>query len=108
MPNDTASASPLISSDLKKMLIVPALTLLIAVAVAWFAAQGSQSELRFKVESLEKKDSATEASIKANTDAINQMVITMARNADAMTRLAEDLKVLTEEQRRNWQMNRQK
>ncbi len=101
MPNDTPNNPPpaLISGDLKKLLIVPAMTLIIAVVVAWYAAQQSQSEIRYRVETLEKNEAATQASIKAIGDAQNQIVITMARNADAITRIAEDLKAVQTEQR---------
>ncbi len=101
MPNDTPNNPPntLISGDLKKLLIVPAMTMIIAVVVAWYAAQQSQSELRYRVETMEKNEAATQASIKVIGDAQNQIVITMARNADALARIAEDLKSVQVEQR---------
>ncbi len=75
------------------------MTMIIAVVVAWYAAQQSQSELRYRVETLEKNEAATGASIKAIGEAQNQIVITMARNADALARIAEDLRRLQDEQR---------
>ncbi|HXG83173.1 MAG TPA: hypothetical protein VNI84_04010 [Pyrinomonadaceae bacterium] len=95
-PNGT-----LVSNDLKKMLVVPAMTLIVAVVVAWYAAQQSQSELRFQSAANKEQIQTNAAAIKANSDAVNLLVISTARNADTMARLAEDLKEWQLEQRAN-------
>jgi hypothetical protein len=99
---DSIQTSPngaLVSNDLKKLLIVPAMTLIIAVVVAWYAAQQSQSELRFQSAANKEQIQINAAAIKANSDAVNLLVISTARNADTMTRLAEDFKEWQLEQR---------
>lgn len=82
------------------MLVVPIITMVVTVLIAWFAAQQSQSELRYKVETLEKNENTTATERKANADAINQLVITMTKISEAQARMASDLKDLQDEQRR--------
>jgi hypothetical protein len=104
MANDTqnhspAAPAPLISGDLKKMLVIPLLTMIGAVIIAWFAAQQSQNEMRFKVETLEKNDVAMQQNLKAIIEAQTQFAIAMARFSENQTRLAEDMRGIQADQR---------
>ena len=103
MANETTPHNPnggaLLSSDLKKMLVIPVATMAAAFIVAWFTAQQSQSEIRFQTAANKEALAVNSAAIKANADAINQLVISMARYSEAQARIAEDMKLLQADQR---------
>lgn len=80
----------LISEDFKKMLIIPAITLILNFAYSWYASQAANGKMEYRIETLEKNEAAAQASVKANADALNQLVIQTARSAEAMSRLAQD------------------
>lgn len=99
----------LISEELKKMLVPIVITLVISFGGSWYANQQSQAELRYQTQANKEAIAVNLAAIKANSEAINQVVISMARFSEAQSRIAEDLKRLQDDQRmNNAQMNRQR
>ncbi len=111
MPNDSTSTpqGAMISSDLKKMLVPVVVTLALSLGGSWFAAQQSQSEIRFQTQANKEAIAVNAAAIKANSDALNQIVISLAKFSEAQSRLAEDVKQIQSDQRiNNAQMNRQR
>ena len=102
MPNDTTplhTNGTLISNDLKKMLLVPALTLVGAFGVSYFTTQRAQDQLEFQTQANKEAAIANAAAIKTNAEAINQVVISMARTTESLTRLASDQRDLQQELR---------
>lgn len=109
MPNDTSTPqnAALISSDLKKMLVPIAITLVLSLGGSWFTTQQSQSEVRFQTVANKEQIAALIQADKAQSESINQIVISMARFSESQARIAADLKQLQDDQRaNNAQMNR--
>ncbi len=104
MPNDTTPSSAngaLISNDLKKMLLVPVLALVGSFGVSYFTTQRSLDQIAFQTSANKEQIVANALAIKANADATNQLVISMARTSESLTRVASDLKEIQVEMRTN-------
>ena len=103
---ENTSPPTLVSADLKKMLIVPAMTLFVAGVVAWYAAQSSLTELRFQAQTNKENIGINAGNIKSQGEAINQIVISIARISENQARIASDVKDIQLQMRE--QLNRQK
>ncbi len=109
MPNETTphhTDGALISNDLKKMLLVPVLALVGSFGVSYFTTQRSLDQLAFQVQANKEQVAANAAVAKANAEATNQLVISMARTSEALTRVASDLKEIQLELRTNGSQRR--
>ena len=105
----TPQTGDLISPELKKMLVPICVTLLLSFGGSWYASNQSQGEIRFQTQANKEAIAAQGEIIKADREALNQLVISMARFSETQTRIAQDLKDLQTEQRNNnSQMNRQR
>jgi hypothetical protein len=104
MPNDITpnhTNGALISNDLKKMLLVPVMALVGSFGVSYFTTQRQLDQLEFQAQVNKENITANAAGIKANAEATNQLVISMARTSEALTRVASDLKEIQIEMRTN-------
>ncbi len=102
MPNDTTphhTNGALISNDLKKMLLVPVLALVGSFGISYFTTQRQLDQLEFNAVVNKENIAANSLAIKANAEATNQLVISMARTSEALTRVASDLKEIQVEMR---------
>lgn len=103
-PTTPANANgALISSDLKKMLLVPVLALFGSFGVSYFTTQRSLDQVDFQTQANKEQIAANAVAIKANAEATNQLVVSMARTSEALTRVAADLKEIQLEMRSNLQ-----
>ncbi len=104
----TQSTGALAAGEYKKMLIPIAITLLVNFGINYIAREQSQAELQFETKANKEAIAVNAANVKANSDALNQIVISMARFSEAQSRIAQDLKQLQDDQRYNNQRMNQK
>lgn len=96
----------LISTDLKKLLLVPILSLVGAFGISYVTTQRSQDRLSYQVDTLKENKAENEIRDAKRDELMNQMTISIARISETITRITQDQRDAEAERRNASQRSR--